>query len=241
MFKIIICGMNIEKYIERCIKSIQEQVNSDWEAIIMLDPSTDKSIDLISNINDKKINYNFNRERNYPLKNIYNGIELLEPHDEDVIVIVDADDYLAHENVLDRINTEYKKENILLTYGSYLQTDDSGFTGPNSGYQEGDDFRKAPWKATHLRTYKYKLWKSIPREYLIDVRTNDFFKTTGDMASMLPMCEIAGINRIKYIPDILYMYNIDNPIGEHRILGQEQKYVHDVVRGMSPCANGETL
>ena len=41
-------------------------------------------------------------------------------------------------------------------------------------------------------------------------------KTTSDMAMMYPMIEMAGINRIRYINKILYVYNTQNPLNDHK-------------------------
>ena len=48
------------------------------------------------------------------------------------IIIIDGDDWLAHEHVFETINTAYQDENIWLTYGQfwYLKKNKKGFCRP---------------------------------------------------------------------------------------------------------------
>lgn len=76
-------------------------------------------------------------------------------------------------------------------------------------------FRQDIWKATHLRTFKYKLWKNIKKEDLKD-QNGDYFKMTWDLAIMLPMLEMSG-NRFAMIEDVLYVYNRENPLNDFKV------------------------
>ena len=49
----------------------------------------------------------------------------------------------------------------------------------------------------------------------------DYYKMTYDQAIMLPLLEMAS-ERAKYIPDILHVYNKDNPLNIDKNKGQEQ-------------------
>jgi hypothetical protein len=72
-------------------------------------------------------------------------------------------------------------------------------------------YREDPqWRASHLRTFKYGLWKRIKTE---DLQNSEgkYYKYGWDLAIMFPILEMAG-NRQEYISDSLYVYNRTNPL-----------------------------
>ena len=79
---------------------------------------------------------------------------------------------------------------------------------------ESNSFRKDKWRASHLRTFKYKLWKNLDKNDLKD--GEKYYEMTYDQAIMLPLLEMAS-ERSKYIPQILYVYNKDNPLNVDKI------------------------
>ena len=98
---------------------------------------------------------------------------MLKPENEDVILIVDGDDQLASDDALEKI------KNALLIYGSF-----SGPSGERSpmcqSYSEkvikNNGFRKAKWHASHLKTFKYKLYKKLRHDDLVIIK-NELEKT----------------------------------------------------------------
>jgi hypothetical protein len=90
-------------------------------------------------------------------------------------------------------------------------------------------FREASWKASHLRTYKAKLFNKIRVEDFIDENTGKFFETTADLAFMYPMLEMAG-DRSRHIKDILYVYNKQNPISEMYVKVEKQLQVAEKIK-----------
>ena len=101
----------------------------------------------------------FNTERKYALYNIKKGIEHLNCDDDDVIVLLDGDDWFFDDEVLDKLAENYK-DDIYLTYGQYISsagTDTSiGYTFmPNESVIKNKTYRKIPWLFTHLKTFKY--------------------------------------------------------------------------------------
>ena len=68
---------------------------------------------------------------------------------------------------------------------------------------------------SHLRTFKYKLWKNVRREDVLD-SSGKIYAMAGDMPVMYPMLEMAE-ERSHFIEDILYIYNRTNPLNEDKI------------------------
>ena len=71
-------------------------------------------------------------------------------------------------------------------------------------------FRTDQWRASHLRTFKTKLWKELDLEDLKDIN-GEYYKTAYDQALMLPLLEISG-GRFKFVDRIMHTYNRENPL-----------------------------
>lgn len=224
-FKIVIPMYNVEKWITKNIQSIQAQEYKNFECIIIDDLSTDNSVQMAqeATANDERFRVIVNVEKKYALQNIYEGIIMSNPQDEDVIVTVDGDDWLYGINVFDKLNSVYQETGCYLTYGEFVRAEhlNAGILIPNGSAPfpaaviESNQFRDYTWLSSHLRTFKYGLWKRINKEDLLDEEGN-FYLMTWDLAFMFPMLEMAA-ERIKFIPDILYVYNTDNPINDHKV------------------------
>lgn len=157
------------------------------------------------------------------LANTIKGINISKPSDEDVILFLDGDDWLAHSGVLSYLNNVYSNENIWITWGSYVLCS-SGNVNFNASYTDciGGGWAKpikkdvpwnprVDWRYSHLKTSKYFLWKNIHKEDFIWSKTNNYYPAATDAACMFPMLDMAGATHSKYIKEILYVYNIANP------------------------------
>ena len=234
LFKIVVPFYNTEKYILNCIKSIKKQNYTNYECILIDDISTDNSLQIAKNYinHDSKFKIVLNQEKKYALRNIYEGILSLNPKDEDVIVTLDGDDWFSSSDSLNILNEYYSNQDILMTYGSYKEYP-SNLLGNFSkqipqNVIDNKTFRESAWMTSHLRSFKYKLWKNIKKQDLLDEDGN-FFKVTWDLAMMFPMLEMSG-NKSKFIKEILYVYNIDNPLNDHKTNHSLQLYCENLIR-----------
>lgn len=165
-FKIIIPMYNAEKWIEENIEVIKRQSHENFQCIIIDDLSTDEGPAVVKkNIqNDSRFVFIQNRRKLFSLGNVCQTIQRIHPHDEDVIVLVDADDRLAHEHVLRRLAEIYKDTDCWMTYGSY--SDQNGDVDPVCrAYPDHiiakNRFRQVKWRASHLKTFKIHLWRKV--------------------------------------------------------------------------------
>lgn len=196
---------NTGKLIEKCINSIKQQVFTDWVCYLIDDYSDDDS--LLRALEATHGNDNFQLLRNTEEKSIINCydkvIQNLKP--TDVCVNIDADDWLANNTVLSKINKVYEDDNTWVTYGSYKTS--NGFNGycvPLKG-----NIRTGQTAFTHLRTFRAGLFQKIKYEDLLD-RHNKTATVAVDITIMTPIAEMAGAARIKFLKDILYIYNVNN-------------------------------
>jgi len=210
-FKVEITGWKVEKYIDRCIASLLKQKHTNWEACIVLDPSDDNTYSIAKKYESDKIKVVMNDERMGSLYNHRKCVKLMNPNPEDVVMTLDSDDWFAHDRVMTVIeNTYLRYPDTLVTHGSWIDYPNPGSLKPNNSQpyhkEEFNDIRHAFFKGTHVRTIKAKIWNSIKEEDLKN-DNGEYFETAGDVALMIPSLEMAGFDRVKFIPDVMYIYN----------------------------------
>ncbi len=207
---VIIPFRNVEKYIPECITSIQNQLYLNYRIFFIDDCSEDNSLALIP----KAPTYNItkNNKRKYALLNIMEILLNEKFESKDIICIVDGDDKLAHPYVFRVLNHCYSTTDTLITYGSYRTINGLVTVGEKYTAKEFKQLRKSTWKASHLKTFQFSLFKDYHNydmhlEHLKDSKGN-FLKMPYDMAIMFPLLELAGFDRSNYIPMPIYLYRI---------------------------------
>lgn len=226
-FKFVVPIYNCEKWIGKNIKSMMLQDYESYECFLIDDMSTDNTVNIIKDLikGDHRFKLTVNTEKKYALKNIYDTISPSAGFkDEDVIVTLDGDDWLATKKCLSILNDVYNETGCSMTYGSYLD-----YPSMRRGCCCGEipdhvvrnnGYREARWVSSHLRTFKYRLWSKIEKKDLLD-EDGEFYRMTWDMAFMYPMLEMAGPLAV-HIPETIYVYNGENPNNDHKIDKQLQ-------------------
>ncbi len=228
-FVFIVPFRNVKDYIYQCAKSLQSQNNPNWIAIFCDDASTDNTIGFIPK--DDRIFIKRNETRITALPNIHYGIIDSNLNDDDVICILDGDDFLITPKTIDILTNLYQ-DDTLLTYGQYIWP--NGRIGHCKAYTKSEFsmLRKGGYWASHLRTFKYKLYKELlnqdPNLDCFKNNNGDFYTITYDVAIMTPLMEIAGFDRIKFNPDPVYYYRIHQQ-NDHFVDPTLQKLVADEI------------
>ncbi len=173
-----------------------------------------------------------NSRRVGALANLYKAISSCAP--DEIIVILDGDDWFAHERVLSRVAEAYQDPHIWITYGQFVWYP-SGHPGfarevPRDILEKGT-IRHYDWVTTHLRTFYAGLFQKIKVEDLL--LNGAFFPMAGDLAFMWPLIEMAGVHSC-FIPDVLYMYNVVTPLNDHKVNLGLQLLMTQVIRGRTP-------
>ena len=92
---LIIPVYNVEDYLEKALLSVQNQTFRDFEAIIVDDGSTDKSLEIIKKFCEKNSNFIFLTQKNKgPAAARNYGISVCKG---DYIAFMDSDDYIEPE------------------------------------------------------------------------------------------------------------------------------------------------
>jgi len=127
--------------------------------------------------------------------------------DEEVVMHLDGNDWLAHDLVLQKLNNAYNCQGVWLTYGGYLEYSPNKQKAGLQAFQEQlSSERRAsslPWFRSPFKTYYAKLFKQLD---LNEIYQEDEVLSDSSWGFMLPMVKMAG-RHIHYIPEILYIHN----------------------------------
>ncbi len=219
---VIIASYNNVHYCRQNLDSVFDQSYSNYHIIYIDDCSRDGTYELVKayirdrNMDDKVLLIH-NNERHGALYNQYHAIHRCK--DTDLAIILDGDDWLHDNQVFKFLNSIYANPNIWLTYGQFVQhpTQERGWcvSMPES-VVKNNEFRNYVHAPGHLRTFYAGLFKQIHKEDLL--YNDDFFRMTGDIAAMFPMIEMAREGHFQFISQILMVYNIGNPINDHKVI-----------------------
>lgn len=234
---VLVTSYNNEKFFYRNLDSIVHQkLDIPFRVIYVDDCSTDKTGVLVDSYIRTHGCESFctvihnEKRRGSALANQYAVIQTLP--DNVIVVLVDGDDFLAHDRVLERVVKEYKNKNVWMTYGQMIYYPEGGVLCEECSQEvlDNNSFREQRWVTSHLRTCYAGLFKRIRKEDLL--HEGDFFPTGGDFAFMYPMLEMASRGHIAFIPDVLYVYNHHNPISDHHKDLDLQIWLSCVIRDM---------
>jgi len=229
-FVVIVPSFNNEVYVERNLTSILSQEYDNYRVIYIDDASTDTTYEKVKELVADKSNVELIRnEINLgALHNLYHAIHSCS--DEEIVLTVDGDDWLAHSKVLQELNKYYANHDVWLTYGQYLHypSNTPGICAPiEKKILKQGLVRAIKWQYSHLKTFYASLFKKIRKEDL--TAEGEFFHVASDLAMMFPMLEMAR-EHAYFIPDILYIYNYENPLSDIRTKLFQQVNVDRYIR-----------
>lgn len=203
LFSIIVPVYNTEKYIEKCLTSIQMAMDTDCEVIIVNDGSTDNSEKKIKEFTNKlpekyKENFVYIKKENKGLADTKNvGIEAARG---EFISVVDSDDYITDDFYT--IARKYVKDYDIIVYDLYVVFEKNSLwnytsracrddkkeylVGLLNGAMSGSSCNKIIKKELY-NDYKFPVGKQYE-----DVAVTPFILTDAE--------------KIKYVPYPLYYY-----------------------------------
>lgn len=226
-FKIVVPSFNSVNYIGKTLASIELQTFKDFQVCVIDDASTIKEQrTIISDFcqrNGWKAQFH---DKNYgALYGLIKALRDFQCDDDDVVVVLDGDDWFAHENALLRLHREYVEHDISMTWGQCERFPPGNppmkFAQPVPDMVvEQKLYRDIPYVFWHPCTFKYYLWRHIKDEDLRDT-DGEYFRYYKDKATVYPMLEMAG-KHIRFIPDTLVTYNLENPLNDYRTAAPEE-------------------
>lgn len=219
-------GYNSGPWIRRCVESALNQNYDNFQVIAVDAKTTDGTYETLKEYeSDPRFTLIRNEPRQYVSQNVCTAVDAAR--DDTIMCALDFDDWLLRPDVLSILNDVYT-DDVWLTYGNYVDYyGENQIVDHRSLSKYPDDviannaYRDDRWRATHLRTFRKKLFQHVNRDDFIDPDTNDWYVMAGDMGYMFPMLELAG-GRFEFVETPLYCYNKTNPINDDKVSLDEQ-------------------
>ncbi len=209
-YGIISVGCNCAKRIPSWYKSIVSQTEKDFLCVVVIDKSSDNTLDILYNLTSKDSRFKIiaNENNAGAAHNRYIASKEID-NPEAILMHLDADDAFSVNTAISRVKMEYDKYGCWMTYGSY-KTQNGKRGGANKVIPDyvwkNNSHRKNKWSTSALRTCKKWLWDKIDiKSFLMPDGT--WIKRATDFACMFPMLEMSGKKHVRYILDIIYTYN----------------------------------
>jgi glycosyltransferase involved in cell wall biosynthesis len=230
-FCLVVVGRNNGANLEKTLESVFSQNYENFRIIYIDDGSDDGSEDLARDLIYAspcftKIQFHQNVKPLGMLASTTHAVRGCS--DEEIVVVLNGDDWLAHEWVLTRLNQYYADPDLWLTFGQ--SRDYPTYAKGNArAFQEiGKPLRAQVFAATHLKTFYASLFKKINEADL--QYKGEYFQGAADLAYMFPMLEMAQ-GHSQCLHDILYICN-------RNALKTEDREIHAFcekqIRSLSP-------
>ena len=182
--------------------------------IYVNDCSTDTTLKKVNDIvkDNKKFTIINNTENKGATYNYVNFLDQIE--DDEIIIHLDGDDWFINEQVLEKLNKFYNDNDVWMTYGGFVCWDGNETTVGNPQNTAYPDivhtyklYRKDVWRASHLRTYKAKLFKNIDTKDFTSNIDNKLYWHASDLAWAYPCLEMSGKDKIGVVDFYTHVYN----------------------------------
>lgn len=244
-FVIVIPSYNNAFWCERNLRSVFEQKYDNYRVIYIDDCSTDGTADKAQEFVERsgqayRVTFLRNLSNRGAMANYYHGIRLCA--DNEIVIALDGDDWLAHEGVLTRLNEIYADPDVWMTYGSSVEYPSYRKSGwarllPDRVIKN-NSFREYKWSTSHLKSFYAGLFRGIRlQDLLIDGK---FYDTASDLAYMFPLLEMAG-KHSRFVKDVLYVYNRSSPLNDDKLRWDRQQQLEKHIRGLAVYASKDSL
>ena len=182
-YTIIIPIYNCEIYLNRCIDSIINQIDNNYELILVDDGSTDKSGDICDKYAEENENVVVIHKKNEGQSKARN--DALEIAKGKYILFIDSDDYI-NEGYFEEINSilEKNKEIDLINFGFYSDVDNlrlKNLSTDEISYKEklykSHDEIKEDFINLWDNSMLYNIWNKVYKKEIIDNKNIKFYKS----------------------------------------------------------------
>lgn len=212
-FVFLIPAYNCEKDIEQTLMSIFSQSYTDWRIILIDDVSTDGTIKVAKALTDSlgysKRTMFVRREEKYgEVRNTIEELKFIAPRE--VVVRLDAGDWLTENDTLYFLNQIYKDHNPAVCWTAQRWAYTNYGISKQMSLQPNQSVYEHPWVSSHLKTFRASALKKVNPKNFHDDEGN-WIMIACDQAVFLPMMHLAIKDKqpLVFLPLVCYHYNID--------------------------------
>lgn len=209
--KVVVTSFNNSDWVETNIESLQEQTYKNFQVLFVDDASSDDTYDVAAKLVDgdsrfKLIKHAVNMSKAYSFVTYIPSFA----DNDDVLVFLDGDDWIAYEDVFAKIATAYVTSGCwvaytkLICYPSLQESTTHGSEYPENTHKF-NQYRKAPFVSSHLKTMKAFLFKNIKNTDL--QYEGEWIRFGDDVAIMYAAMEMTPRNRIRALDFVGCVYN----------------------------------
>ena len=218
-FVILISAHNNTAYCEKSLLSALTQHYEHFRILYIDDASTDDSFAKVTQMTSQsprsdKVSLIRNQEPKGTLACLYEAIHTCQ--DKEIVLLVDGNDFLAHENVLAKLSKVYSKSSTWMTYGNFLDY---------PSYRQipvkcrqipknivfNNSFRTHEINDVFLKTFYAGLFKQIRKEDLLYKENKEkIVHSDATLAYFLPLLEMSGKHAC-FINEVLYLHTRSTP------------------------------
>lgn len=227
-FCVVVTGWNCRAYVAECLRSIanQEEGAFSHEVILVDDGSTDGTLDQLrastgilpdARVMHLRKNFGPAAARHMAIQSI------VDP--DCVVVLVDMDDSLEPQALRTVAERYHKNDGCLMTIGNWHDQND--IVNPQGFYSADEiDFQRVreveEFNATHLRSFRRKLYDAIRVEDLLD-RDGRWIEACTDVALMYPLLDQCWSDEVEFIHTPIYRYRRKHSAGTVARFGRPYK------------------
>lgn len=218
---IISTSFNSNKFTLNNINSVFQQTFKPTSHVYIDDMSTDNSVKIIENIANSfdftTINKSYllkfivNTSKKYKIKNLFDQIidnDLYE--DDDIICVLDGDDWFSNIKVLEEVYNAYKEKDLDYLYTNWMYSHNNQLGISKKILSDDWNAYESPWITSALSTFRVRKFRQINESNFKD-NENNWFTMGCDQAYVLPILELTkkennGYSKVFYIDKPYYVY-----------------------------------
>jgi glycosyltransferase involved in cell wall biosynthesis len=237
-------GYNCGPWFERCLRSIAAQDQPADSVLVMDDASADNGYGLHALALCQDLGYTFirNGRNRQAQQNVWTAMRFLDLDEDDIVFVIDTDDFLPHHRVFTRIREVYDDPAVWLTYGSHeFHPKNDAYERPSAYPPEvvaSRSFRThGVSRFGHPLTFRRRAWDCIEKK---DLQHADgrWFTMSCDYCIMMPMLEYCAPDHFRFLDEVLYVYSIEREDSHVRLnAGREPEWPEMANRPMKAVAS----
>lgn len=215
-FVIVIGSYNNEQWVRQNLDCILSQTYQNWKIIYYNACSEDKTGEIVQEYASKesRIQYFTSKTRNRKNWFFEQTIKNKWIEDNDIVVVLDGDDFFANEEVLNYMNEVYNQSNCWMTYGGMIvwnggeSTQEAFPQNSEAPYEVKQQklYRQDMWRYSHMRTVRGFLWNRLNVTDLKSVHDGEYM-TLDDLSTVYAFLEMCPSDKIFRVPETIYIWN----------------------------------